>query len=310
MKLSVVATLYKSPEAIPELVDRITAVCAKIAHDDYEIILVDDCCPQGSGRIAEELVPRFPSLKVISLSRNFGQHKAVMTGLKKSVGDWTFVMDGDLDEEPEWLEHFWESELRQSHDVVFGYQPNSRRGPVDMVLGNAAYFLINRFSDFEIPRNMVTARIMTRNYVDALVAHRDQVPWLAGLWVATGFRQAGIEVVKHRLAKTSYGLRAKLWQLILSSTSFSTKPVEFITGLGASTFIVGLVIAAVSVVRWSTGAVLEGWTSLLISLWLLGGTILLALGVMSHYLSIIVNEVKPRPYVVIRRETSGADERP
>jgi len=307
VKISVVATLYKSPAAIPELVSRIAAVCAKVAPDDYEIVLVDDGCPQGSGRIAEGLVAHFPRLKVISLSRNFGQHKAAMTGLQKTVGDWVFMMDGDLDEEPEWLELFWGSELRQTHDVVFGYQNGSRRGLVDSVFGNLAYTLINKFSDFEIPRNLVTARIMNRNYVDALVAHRDQVPWLAGLWAATGFRQAGLEVKKHKLAATSYGLRAKLWQLLLSTTSFSTKPIQVIAGLGIATFMVGLVIATVLVIRWSTGGVLEGWTSLLVSVWLLGGTILLALGVMSHYLSIIMNEVKPRPYVVIRQETSGAD---
>lgn len=310
MKLSVVATLYKSPEAIPELVRRISAVSNKIAHDDYEIVLVDDGCPQGSGRIAEELVVQFPKLKVISLSRNFGQHKAAITGLQRTIGEWVFMMDGDLDEEPEWLELFWVSELRDTHDVVYGYQSDLRRGFVDSALGNTAYSLINKFSDLKIPKNMVTARIMNRNYVDALVAHRDQVPWLAGLWAATGFKQAGIEVVKHRAALTSYTPRTKLWQLFLATTSFSTRPIRVIAGLGAASFLIGLSIATVLVIRWSTGAVLEGWTSLLVSLWLLGGTILLALGVMSHYLSIIMNEVKPRPYVVIRRETSGADETP
>ena len=310
MKLSVVATLYKSPEAIPELVSRISVVAAKIAEDDYEIVLVDYGCPESSGHIAEELVAQFPRLRVISLSRNFGQHKAVMTGLQKAIGEWVFVLDGDLDEEPEWLELFWNSELRQSHDVVFGYQSSSRRGFADRVVGNAAYWLIGKFSDLEIPRNMVTARLMTRNYVDALVAHRDQVPWLAGLWAATGFRQAGIEVVKHKTAMTSYSWRAKVWGLILATTSFSTRPIRAIAGLGAFSFLVGLTIATVLVVRWYAGAVLEGWTSLLASLWLLGGTILLALGVMSHYLSIIMNEVKPRPYVVIRRETGSVYEAP
>lgn len=309
MKLSVVAPIYKSPEAVPELVRRISAVATKVVGEDYEIVLVDDACPQGSGTVAENLAPRFPQLRVISLSRNFGQHKAILTGLERARGQWVFVLDGDLDEDPEWLELFWNSELLASHDVVYGYQRNSRRGFVDAVSGNVAYWLINKFSDFEIPRNMVTARLMSRNYVEALVGHRDQVPWLAGLWAATGFDQAGIEVVKHKVSATTYSARSRVWQLFLAMTSFSTRPIRMIAGLGMVSFLLGLSIAIVLVVRWFTGDVLDGWTSLLASVWLLGGTILLALGVLSHYLSIVMNEVKPRPYVVVRRETMAGDGR-
>ena len=305
MKLSVVATLYRAPKVIPELVDRLKTICHKIAGTDFEIILVDDGCPLGSGRVAEELIPWVSQLRVVTLSRNFGQHKACLFGLEKTRGDWVFLMDGDLDEDPEWLDFFWSYEERESNDVIFGYQGQRRGGFWDSFTGALAYRMINAFSGLQVPKNLVTARLMSRAYLDALVAHRDQVPWLAGLFVIAGFRQVGLEVRKKQESVTSWSFRSKAWQLFLALTSFSSRPMRLFGLVGVIVFMVGIGISSVALFRWMTGDVLEGWTSLLISVWLIGGLVLLGLGLLGHYVTLAIAEAKERPLVIVSRDTGA-----
>ena len=143
MKLSIVTTLYKSSEYVEEFYKRITKEAKKIT-DDYEIIFVDDGSPDDSLKKCVSLHKQDQKIKVIELSRNFGHHKAIMTGLSYAKGDFVFLIDSDLEEDPEFLEIFWE-ELQSGEDldVVYGLQKSRKGGWFEKFSGGLFYKVFN-----------------------------------------------------------------------------------------------------------------------------------------------------------------------
>lgn len=201
MKLSVVATLYRSEPFIGEFLTRMGAVAGKIAGDDYELILVNDGSPDDSLAVALAKAEADPHLVVVDLSRNFGHHKAMMTGLAHADGDLVFLIDSDLEEEPEWLESFHGQLRDQGCDVVYGVQ-KSRKGRVfERWSGVVFYSLLRTLTALDLPKNIVTARLMTRRYVEALLRHEEREVFLAGLLQITGFDQRPTPVTKKAPAK-------------------------------------------------------------------------------------------------------------
>jgi len=304
VKLSVVAPLYKSPEVIKELVNRITFSSQQVVGSDFEVILVDDGCPQGSGIAANSLKLEYPNLQVVRLSRNYGQHQALMTGMRKSTGDFVFILDGDLEERPEWLLEFWIALQEENADVVFGRQSDARRGKFDGFAGRMAFRLLNRLTGLDVTPNLVTARLMSREYVDALLGHGEKELFIAGLWKITGFVQVSRLVEKQKSSRSTYTFRWKASHFVSAVVAFSAKPLRWVSVFGVIAFLVGLLMSLWFVLSWATGPVLPGWTSVLVSVWLLGGALLFSLGIIAFYLSVIFVEVKNRPYGLEMRNES------
>jgi putative glycosyltransferase len=153
-----------------------------------------------------------------------------------------------------------------------------------------------------VPPNLITARLMTRRYVEALVSHRDREVFLAGVWAATGFLQLPLLVKKGNKGETTYNLARKIAVTVNSITSFSTKPLVIIFYLGLSiSAAAGLAAGWLVFRRLFLGVLAEGWPSLMVSVWFLGGLTLLCLGVIGIYLAKVFGEVKPWPYTIIRK---------
>jgi putative glycosyltransferase len=301
VKLSIVATLYESAATIREFVARSRAAAAALT-DDFEIVLVNDGSPDASLDEALALFEHDPCLRIVDLSRNFGHHLAMMTGLAHARGDLVFLLDSDLEEDPAFLDDFHREMLSSGADVVFGVQARRKGGLFERATGGLFYSVFNRVSSVKVPRNVVTARLMTRRYVDALVAHRDREVFLLGLWTITGFRQVAVPVEKKNKGRTTYGLARKAAVLVNSLTSFSNRPLVFIFYAGCL-ILAGATVAAIDLVvrRLFFGTLLQGWPSLIVSIWLLGGFTIFCLGVIGIYLAKIFTEVKERPYTVVRR---------
>jgi len=301
MTLSIVTTLYESAPYLAEFHARVCNTAEKITRD-YEIILVNDGSPDNSLDVARSIHLKDNRVRVIDLSRNFGHHKAMMTGLAHARGDLVFLLDSDLEEEPELLRTFYEELQRSGADVVFGVQ-EKRKGRLFERLSGSMYFKVfNLFSTHSIPSNHITARLMTREYVHALMGHREREFVMSGLWALTGFNQIPITVRKHHKAKSAYGLRRKISHLVNAITSFSAKPLVLIFYLGCFILFVSSVAAADLILRKLIfGTLLEGWASLIVSIWLLGGLTIFCLGVIGIYLSKVFIEVKQRPYTIIKQ---------
>ncbi len=191
MKLSIVTTLYKSAEFIDAFYKRAIAAAA-IVDTNFEIIMVNDGSPDESLALAVALQEGDPRVVVVDLSRNFGHHRAMMTGLSFARGELVFLIDSDLDEDPELLAEFLKVLRHEDCDVVYGIQEYRRGNLSEVITGSLFYWLITRLGGISIPKNTMTARLMTRRYVRNLLLHREREVVIAGLWVATGFKQIPI----------------------------------------------------------------------------------------------------------------------
>jgi len=301
MKLSIVATLYQSGEYISEFYQRASKVAQQLVGDEYEIILVNDGSPDNSLDIAVQLTKTDAHVVVIDLSRNFGHHKAMMTGLEHAQGQRIFLIDSDLEEEPEWLLYFNEHLNKQECDVIYGVQ-NKRKGRwFERKSGKFYYWILDLLLYVDHPKNITTARLMNRRYVDALLLHKEQEIIISGLWIITGFDQQAYTVIKKSTSHTTYTTVQKLSHLMNAITSFSSKPLISIFIIGIIIFIGSLVSASVLVVnRLLFSVPLEGWTSIMVSVWFLGGVTISFIGIIGIYLSKIFIETKHRPYVIIK----------
>lgn len=302
MKLSIVATLYQSAPYIDEFHARASAAARQLVEDDYEIVLVNDGSPDNSLDLAIELTEKDSHVVVVDLSRNFGHHKAMMTGLAHATGERIFLIDSDLEEEPEWLVSFAEQMTREACDVVYGIQERRKGSWFERWSGQLFYRFFKALTGLALPENVVTARLMSRRYVEALLRHEEREVFMAGLWHITGFEQRSHTIKKHSTSESTYTFRRKMYLLVNSVTSFSNAPLVSIFYIGVSISLFALTYIAYLVTHWLFLAKpMSGWTSVMASIWLLGGMVISFIGVVGIYLSKIFSEAKQRPYTIVRQ---------
>jgi putative glycosyltransferase len=302
MKLSIVATLYRSSPHIVEFYQRVSAAARQLVGDDYELVLVNDGSPDDSLDIAVKLTETDDHVVVIDLSRNFGHHKAMMTGLANSYGDMVFLIDSDLEEEPEWLISFADQMNTEASDVVYGVQLERKGEFLEKISGRIFYQIFRLLTGLAQPNNIVTSRLMSRRYVDALLLHKERELNIGGLWIITGFKQCQQVVKKHSTSPTTYSLSRKISHFVNAVTSFSSLPLVF-------TFYSGLLISSSALIYISyliirylfISSPPDGYTSLIASIWLFSGLIIFFIGVQGIYISKLYSEVKQRPYTIIRQ---------
>jgi putative glycosyltransferase len=298
--LSVVATLYQSAPYLREFLARTKSTAQKIT-DDFEIVLVNDGSPDNSLELAIALRQEHPNIVIVDLSRNFGHHKAMMTGLEYAKGDLVFLIDCDLEEAPEWLEVFYKQMNEHNVDVVFGQQVSRRGGFLTRAPGEFFYWMLRRLSDESMPSNMVTARLMTRRYIKSLLLFREQTAFIYGLWHITGYTQRAVSVTKQIKKVSAYTLRRKLSVVVNAITSFSEKPLISVFYLGAAILCLSVSYIFYLIFRKVFYEIsIDGWTSLIVSIWFMGGLIVFILGLIGIYLSRIFIETKQRPYTIVR----------
>ncbi|WP_022656237.1 glycosyltransferase family 2 protein [uncultured Desulfovibrio sp.] len=302
MKLSIVTTLYYSAPYVEEFHRRASAAARQLAGEDYEIVMVNDGSPDNAVDLAIALTNSDPHMVVVDLSRNFGHHKAIMAGIGQTSGEKVFVIDVDLEEEPELLHAFWHTMENQGVDLVYGVQKSRKGGWFERWSGGLFYGMFNALSPITIPKNTIIAKLMTRRFADALLEHRERTIFLGGLIALTGFSQASLLCVKKSKPNTTYTFRRKLAQCVDSITSFSARPLYFFFWFGGATMIISFfALTFLMARRILMGTTVEGWTSLFVITCLFFGLTMMALGTTGIYLSKIFEEVKGRPYVVIRQ---------
>lgn len=301
MKLSIVATLYRSMPTIDEFHRRIS-LAARAITEDYEIVLVNDGSPDDSLASARALVAKDEHVVVVDLSRNFGHHKAMMTGLAHARGDFVFLIDSDLEEPPELLPQFWETLHGDADaDVVYGVQRSRKGGLMERISGGLYYDIFNALSPVKVAKNMSVVRLMTRRYVDHLLQHREHELVFIGLAALTGYKQLPQSFDKASKGSSSYNLVRKLDLVANSIAAFSTRPLIAIFYLGLLLTLASMVLAGYFAANYMLhGDTPSGWTSLIISVWVICGLILLSLGVIGIYLAKMFSEVKDRPYTIVR----------
>jgi putative glycosyltransferase len=301
MKISIVATLYFSENFINEFYLRLVNTI-KPYFNSYEIIFVDDGSPDSSKDKVLALQTTDANITLVELSRNFGHHKAIMTGLNFAKGDFVFLIDTDLEEEPELFLKFWEEiNKNKDYDVVYGVQHKRKGKFFERISGWFFYKLFHFIAGFQYPKDTLTSRLMSKKYIEGLKGFKETEIDVWGIFILTGFKQKGIIVTKNSKGTTTYTFIKKMKLALNSITSLTSRPLYLI-------FLAGLLISAVSFLtvlflfyrKFIHNELIDEWTAILVSIWLIGGIIMLTLGVIGIYLSRIFIEVKNRPLSVIK----------
>ena len=306
-ELSVVTMLYRSEPYLREFHRRVIVAAAAVTPR-FEIVYVDDGSPDASAAVAREIASADPRVVVVELSRNFGHHPAAVAGLAHARGGRVFILDVDLEEQPEWIGGFAAQMDASRADVVYGVSRVRKGTFLRRVLGGAFWKLFNALSDVSVPENPCTVRIMSRRYVDALLTLPDRNLFLAGSYAWLGFRQEPRAVEKGlRQTASTYTAHRLIALFIDAVTSFTSYPLRLIFGIGvaiaALALLAGTALAVYKMVR--PEAISLGWSSIVVSIWFLGGVIISFLGVIGIYLSKIFNETKGRPLYVVKAVHRG-----
>jgi putative glycosyltransferase len=307
--ISVVATLYRSAPYLREFHTRTVETLTRLGFGDYEIVFVNDGSPDNSREVVLELSAQNPRIVLVDLSRNFGHHKAIMTGLSHAHGNLVFLLDSDLEEDPELLEPLLAKMRETGSDVVYGVQAVRRGGWFNRVSGNIYFSLINAVSGLKFPRNILTLRLMTQRYVRSLLLHRERELLISGIWHLTGYEQIALPVPKHNTSPTTYSLLRRFSLVLTGMISFSGRPLRWIFYTGfAVLFFAFLYILYNLGVYLLYGSGVSGYASLILSIWLIGGLNILFLGTIGIYIATIFSETKQRPYTIVRAIYRGGRE--
>lgn len=306
MTLSVVSTLYKSKLFLDEFLLQIEAAIRLIQIEDYELIFVNDGSPDDS---LQHLITlknsTYPQIKIIDLSKNFGHHYAIQVGLIHARGDFIFLVDNDLETPPNVLVEFYNQIKQDEHlDVVYGYQKVRKGSIIERTLGSMFWNLINKLSETKIPHNILTERLMTKAYVNALLSLNDANLFLGGMMHWVGFNQKGIAIEKgQRDGDSTYSIKKRIDLMLQAVTSFSGKPLVYLFYFGFAVSFSSVLLIIYLVIKKLVYAdqVQLGWTSLVAINVLVLGIICTFLGVIGIYVYKIFKQVQGRPNAIIKK---------
>ena len=224
-----------------------------------------------------------------------------MTGLKSAKGERIFLIDCDLEEEPELLVEFFEEMNKKECDLLYGVQQKRKGKLFERWTGHIFYKIFNFITNINLPSNISTVRLMTRKYLNALLQHEEREIYIHGLCRIIGFNQIAWPIKKHSTSKTTYTLYRKLSMLINAVTSFSDAPLVGVFYIGFVLILFSVIYGAYLVIdRIIFGTPVAGWTSIMVSIWFLSGLIVSIMGILGIYLSKVFLEVKQRPSTIIR----------
>lgn len=301
MKLTIVTAMYKSQDFVRRFYEEVSKVASTIT-DDFEIIFVDDRSPDDSAKIVEEIIAKDKRVRLIQLSRNFGQSAAMLAGMRKARGDYVYTSDVDLEDPPELMAQFYEKMRTDDRlESVYGFMAERKGTFLERWLGRIFYVFLDFFSRERIP-HQVWARLMTRKFLDALLMFSEYHLFWSGLFHTVGFKQLGVPVDRKKTGKTSYNYRKKIELALTAVTSFSSGPLHFIFLLGL--FVSGLSFLGALIVLflYLRGDLVPGWVSIVLSILFTGGVTNLSIGLIGVYVGRIFVQSKQRPHFFIDRE--------
>lgn len=300
MQISVVTSVHKNEDVFDEFISKFYKEFKNNQIDKFEIIFVID---EKSDKSFEKLVKLkkvYKNISILNLTKNFGHHEALITGIEHSKGKYTFVIDSDLEEDPSIFTSFFKEVKKENIDLVLGYQKKRKGGIFEKISGTLAYFYLNKILKINYPKNPTSASIMTEKFKLSLLKHPEKNINYIGLLTITGFNSSFIEIEKDSISRSTYSLRKKLDHLINISLAYSTSSLSFLFYVAITNFVISTSFVTHLIYQYFKSEILDGYTSILISIWFFSSIIILFLGVMSFYLKIIMKEVKNRPRTIIK----------
>ncbi|MHC4665965.1 MAG: glycosyltransferase family 2 protein [Planctomycetota bacterium] len=299
---SIVVPVYKSQDSLRELYDRIDKTFENI-DGDYELILVEDCGRDNSWQVMKSLRELNNKVKIIKLTKNFGQHNALMCGFSFASGEYIITLDDDLQNPPEEIPKLIDALAGSQLDVVYGVPKTKKQS----LLRNAGSFLFLRLISLifrEIPHLKLTNFRIIRKYVVEHILRIYTPNPLVGLLILKVTDKTGTVTVDHHErthGKTTYSMAKLLTHFAHGILYNSTLPLKAVFILGIACLCLCVALGAYYLIAYLTGAItVSGWTTLVLLILFFSGIIMFSMGVVGEYLLRIIQEVYRTPQYVIR----------
>lgn len=300
IKISVVSPVYRGEKMVGELVRR-NVEALKTITEEYEIILVNDASPDESWREIVKECQKNPKVKGLNLSRNFGQHYAIMAGLSYARGEWVVVMDCDLQDRPEEIPNLY-AKAQEGYDIVFARRVHKQFGVWKRLSSKIHHAVFDWLSGMKTDGSIASFGIFKNYVMSEYLKMPEKARSFGSLLQYVGFKRTAIDVEHAERAegKSSYNF-AKLLHLSFDVIiSNSNKPLHLAVGLGFGMAILSLLVAIYNVfARWIGIIQVEGYTTTVFSIWFVGGVLLSMMGVLGLYIGKIFDQVKGRQLFII-----------
>jgi len=304
--LSIVSPVYRAEKVLPELVNRIESAVSQITSD-YEIILVEDASPDHSWAVIEQIATANLRIKGLKLSRNFGQHYAITAGLDQAKGDWIVVMDCDLQDRPEEIPALF-AKAQNGFDVVLARRANRQDGFLKRLSSKLFYRTLAWLTGSHQDETIANFGIYHQRVIREIISMRESIRYFPTMVRWVGFRQTTIDVIHaaNEERGSSYNFK-RLFNLALDiMLAYSDKPIRLTVKLGLLVALTGFLFAIFTLIRYLQGDIIvAGYASLIISLWMLTGFLLVTLGMVGLYVGKTFEGVKKRPIYIVEKRVGG-----
>ncbi len=302
-KISIVIPAYNEEEIIAQTLDRVVSVLEKNNYKNYELIIANDGSRDKTFQILNQYSVKNKNIKVVNFSRNFGHEAATTAGLKYAVGDYTFIIDADLQDPPELFPEMIAMMEKTEADVVYGVR-KSRKGEsfLKKASSKGFYRTFNMLSDIKFPVDTGDFRLINKKVLTEFNNLSEKKKYVRGLFTWLGFTQVPFSYEREqRMGGESKYNYTRLMRLAMDVIfSFSKKPLKLAFSIGLLCIFMALGLFVYVIVSKVTHAV-PGWASTVTIIIFFGGIQMFTVGVLGEYLSIIFDEVKKRPEFIVSK---------
>ena len=306
MMISVVIPIMNEEGNVELLTERLKAVLG--LYSNYEIIFVDDGSTDGTLFAIKQVYRADKRFKYLSFSRNFGHQNALKAGLDYAKGDCVISMDGDLQHPPELIPEMV-AKWQEGYEVIYTLrQDDPKTGIFKKMTARLFYKLINRLADMEIEQGSADFRLLDRSVVEIVKNLQENPIFFRGLVRWLGFKQYGISYIpqERHWGKTKYSIGKMFKFAVTGITSFSVKPLNLATELGAIIALISFAYGIYAIyIKLFTDESITGWASLLCIISLIGGIQLVTIGVLGEYLGKMFMAQKRRPSYIVREKSDA-----
>ena len=304
-RLSVVLPAYNEEESVPLAADVIGNLLTR-AGIDHELIFVNDGSRDHTWRAIQEAAARRPQVRGIRFSRNFGKEAAIFAGLAQAKGDCCVVLDCDLQHPPEKILEMYRL-WQQGWQVVEGVKiSRGKESPLHTLAAKTFYRFLSGATRLDMS-HASDFKLLDRRAVDVLVAMREKNAFFRALssWIGFDTAQVEFEVQPRAAGSSKWSIRSLTRYAVTNLAAFSTAPLQIVTILGVLVFLCSLVLGCWSLWQKINGQALEGFTTVILLLLLIGSALMVCLGILGYYIAKMYEEIKDRPRYIVADDCGG-----
>lgn len=299
-QISIVSPVYKAEDILTKLVEEISTTMIKIGVT-YEIILVDDRSPDNSWQVMQQLSQQFGNIINVRLSRNFGQHPAIIAGLSIAKGEWVVVMDCDLQDQPQEIEKLYQKAI-QGYDIVLAKRENRKDGFFKRLSSRIFSIIYSYLTETNLDNSIANFGIYRSHVIKEVLEMKDYMKSFPLFIKWVGFNSTSINVdhAPRYSGNSSYNLKRMLKLAFDTVISFSNKPLKLFVNFGLLISFCSFVIGLITIIRYLNGQItVLGYSSLMVSIWFLFGVLITVVGVVGIYIGKIFDQTKGRNSFII-----------